>query len=287
MQKVAFVTYEQAPTLTADDALIRPLLAERNIEVIPAVWSDPRIRWIDFETVVFRSCWDYHLQPHDFRQWVLLLKELGVRVWNSPRIVLWNMDKRYLNDLARNGVKIPKTIWLEPGISFGLCTWMREQVLEKVIIKPAISATAYKTWLLSRADVLHFQSRFQEILRTGSVLIQEYLPEVSLDGEWSLVFIGGQFSHAVIKRAKKGDYRVQSEFGGSVVSETPPENLIRQAEAIMTAIDTPLLYARVDGVEHQDEFILIELELIEPELFLCLDAEAPERFARAISMVLE
>jgi glutathione synthase/RimK-type ligase-like ATP-grasp enzyme len=287
MKTVAFATYHKTPGLTADDALVIPFLIDCNIEVVPAVWDDPGIQWNQFQAIIIRSCWDYHLNEKKFRVWLKHLKEAEIKVWNPVDILCWNMNKSYLRDLARKGIAIPRTSWIEPGASVDLQELMKERSWTKAVIKPVVSATAYRTWGIEQTNTREYQRHLEEILQFSGAMVQQFLPEVSSDGEWSFLFFNGQFSHAVKKRAKEGDFRVQSQFGGSVLRENPPESLVCQAERIVKVLECPLLYARVDGIEQGSGLLLIELELIEPELFLRMDPSAPEKFSRAISDILE
>ncbi|HEY7545880.1 MAG TPA: hypothetical protein VID27_13395, partial [Blastocatellia bacterium] len=162
---------------------------------------------------------------------------------------------------------------------------LEENDFDQAVIKPTISATARRTWRTSIRTAREDQSRLDEILSESSAVVQEFVEEVVTQGEWSIIFLGG-YSHAVLKRAAAGDFRVQSEFGGISEMLTPPQRIIRQAEEILRMIDSPIIYARVDGVESGGRFTLLELELTEPELFLRLDPHAPARFAQAIAAVV-
>jgi len=286
MKKIAFATYQKAPNLTADDTLAIDPLKQFGIDVTPAIWNDQTVNWKQFDAVIVRSCWDYHHQPRQFRQWLDRLKEQQVVLWNPAEIMHWNMDKKYLRDLAAKGVTIPPTIWIETESSADLFSLLNENRFEQAVIKPMISATAYQTYRTSPATARADQARLDEILRHSGVMLQKFVDEITTAGEWSLLFFAGKFSHAVLKRPRDGDFRVQADFGGTYHQLPPPPELIKQAEAILHLIDQPLLYARVDGVDINGQFTLIELELIEPQLFLQMAAAAPRRFAEAIQLIL-
>jgi hypothetical protein len=196
------------------------------------------------------------------------------------------MNKKYLQELATRGVIIPPTIWLEAGTCADLHAILKENDLKHAVIKPTISATAWQTWRASLATAPNDQPRLDDILRHSGAMIQKFVDEITSIGEWSLLFFAGEYSHAALKRPQAGDFRVQDDFGGTSLSLAPPPELIKQAEAILRLVDQPLLYARVDGVDIGGKFTLIELELIEPHLFLQLDSAAPHRFAEAIAALL-
>ncbi len=286
MKKIAFVTYQKAPHLTPDDALAVAPLRELDIEVTSAIWNDPVVNWQQFDAVIVRSCWDYHHQPRQFHQWLDHLKAQQIALWNPAEIMRWNMNKKYLQDLAAKGVTIPPTIWIEAESGADLFSLLNENRFERAVIKPMISATAYRTYRTSPATARDDQSRLDEILRHTGAMIQKFVNEITTTGEWSLIFFAGTFSHAVLKRPRDGDFRVQSDFGGTSHLHAPPAELTTQAEEILRLIEEPLLYARVDGVNSNGRFVLIELELIEPQLFLKIDTAAPRRFAEAIAKML-
>jgi len=286
MKKIAFATYPKAPNLTADDALAIAPLKQFNIDVTPAIWNDPNVNWKQFDAVIVRSCWDYHRQPRPFRQWLDQLQAQQVTLWNPAEIIRWNMHKKYLQELAAKGVVIPPTIWLEAESSANLFSLLNENRFAQAVIKPMISATAHQTYRTAPATARADQARLDEILRYSGAMIQKFVDEITTTGEWSLIFFAGKFSHAVLKRAPAGDFRVQSDFGGTYHQHLPPPELIKQAEAILHLIEQPLLYARVDGVDRNGQLVLMELELIEPCLFLNVDAAAPRRLAEAIQLFL-
>jgi hypothetical protein len=145
-----------------------------------------------------------------------------------------------------------------------------------------VSATAYRTVVTSADDTNEAQALADDLLRGPGVMVQEFMEEVSTRGEWSLVFFSGQFSHAVVKTPKAGDFRVQHDFGGSEHSAQPPDSVIQAASRAIAAVESVPLYARVDGVESGGQFLLMELELIEPVLFLKLAEGAADRFAEVI-----
>ncbi|MGH7495010.1 MAG: ATP-grasp domain-containing protein [bacterium] len=285
MKRIAFVTYAKYPNLTEDDAITLPLLQELGIQTYAAIWDEPVLHWEKFDAVILRSCWNYHHKPKVFRRWLDLQAAAGVRLWNPAKIVRWNMDKIYLRDLAARGVTIPKTFWIEAGRRIELASVLSHNAFDSTVIKPAISATAHMTFRTSPAQAEEDQTKLEAILQNSGALVQEFMPEISTRGEWSLLFFEGKYSHAVLKLPRAGDFRVQNDFGGSYQAARPPAAFITQAEAILGMVDLPLLYARVDGMERDGRFVLIELELIEPSLFLGADGAAPLRFAEAIAKV--
>jgi hypothetical protein len=191
-----------------------------------------------------------------------------------------------LRDLHTQGVAIPPTCWFDRGSQAELGTIFADYGWEEAVVKPAISATAYQTWRTSRKRCNHDQPQFATSLQHSDMLVQQFMAPVVEYGEWSFVFFHKQYSHAVLKKAKAGDFRVQDDFGGTVEVVSPGIGLIEQAQQIVNCIAGSLLFARVDGIERDGQLVLMELELIEPFLFLNSDPHAIERFARGILTVL-
>ena len=245
------------------------------------MWDSPGGDGAGYDAVVVRSVWDYHLRPAEFLLWVDALERAGVLLLNPPAVIRWNHHKAYLRDLAGHGVATVPTVWLERGADADLGGVLADRGWEEAVVKPAISASAYETWVTSRSSARTDQGRFRALLFAGDALVQPVVPEVRSGGEWSLIFFGGAFSHVMLKRPREGDFRVQEELGGSAERREPPAALIEQARQALAAVPAPCLYARVDGVERDGGLVVMELELIEPVLYFGADPGAADRFAAA------
>lgn len=256
--RIALVTWSGLPQLAADDQLVGEELSRDGHDVVATVWDDAQVAWQSFDAIVIRSTWDYHKRVDEFRAWLAALGDAPL--WNPRAVVERNLHKSYLLDLPNS---VPTRI-VQPG--------ERVDVRERAVVKPTISATAFRTEIVDRPFVAAFEA-----------LVQPFVEEITTKGEWSLIFLGGDFSHAVLKRPRAGDFRVQSDFGGSAEAANPPRALIDDARAVLATIGEPCLYARVDGVERDGRLLLMELELTEPSLFLDRDSNAPRRFADAIA----
>lgn len=297
-RRVAFVTDRRHAGLTHDDHLAVAPLAARGLQVVPAVWDDPAVRWDDFAAIVLRSPWDYFEHADRFAAWIAGLHAVaarGVRVCNAPALLEWNLDKRYLRELAARGIRVPDTLWLDAGTPASearLGALMDAHGWDACVVKPVVSAGAYFTTLVARPDADAEQPALDALRARQPVMVQRFLPVVTEEGEWSLLFFGGRFSHAVRKLPTRGDFRVQEQYGGTATLETPAPWVLHEARAVLAALPphvaaTPPLYARVDGVVQADgHFLLMELEALEPSLFLRCDREAPGRFAAAVEEAL-
>jgi glutathione synthase/RimK-type ligase-like ATP-grasp enzyme len=282
LKKIAFVTCSTKPDFAVDDMPAVDLLKSKGIEVQPLPWDVDSDQWNLFDSVVIRSCWNYHLLPEKFMQWLDRMESQKVKLFNSAKTVRWNLHKGYLQELEGKGVPLPETIWLKKGASANLSQLITEKNWEKAVVKPAISAAAFNTFLVSKEEAHLQQLKFIEQLQDADLLVQKFMPQVQQKGEWSLIFFDKKFSHAVIKRPAAKDFRVQDEFGGSAELASPPSFALEQAQKILSLIDESLLYTRVDGVISNNQFLLMELELIEPMLFLADGKDAAERFAEVI-----
>lgn len=286
---VAFLTCRRLPGVAADDLAAVAALRTVGIDAEPAVWDDPSVHWERFAAAVVRSTWDYHLRPEEFRRFVTRLETLGVPLWNPPDLVRWNLDKRYLRELAERGVPVLPTAWVEEGPAPDLAALLDERGWDEAVVKPIVSANGHATWRTSRAAAPGQQEELAELIAHGGAMIQPFVEEIASAGEWSLLFFAGRFSHAVIKRPRPGDFRVQVDHGGTAEPAEPPAAVLARAERILAAVRGPWLYARVDGcvLSGRRGFHLMELEMLEPCLFFAQDPEAPARFATALAGVLD
>lgn len=277
--RIGFATSAPWAGLTDDDWIAGRALEARGATVIPVVWTDPAPPEVDL--LVVRSTWGYQLQVLAFAHWLGGLDELNIPVWNPPPVLRWNLNKIYLRDLDAAGVAIAPTEWIGSKVP-DLAGLLEDQGWDAAVVKPVISASGYRTFRTTRATAASDGDKYHETLSLGTAMVQPFLPEIETEGEWSLVFIGGVFSHAVLKRPPAGGFLVQSEFGGSTVPATPPPRLVDDAALALGSAPGRALYARVDGVRRGDRLILLELELLEPDLFFRMSPGSGERFADAL-----
>lgn len=287
MTRIALATSLDLADLWAGDRLFLDELRRRGFAAAPVVWDDPRARWDDWDVVIIRSCWDYHMKPDCFRKWLDRIAADGRVVINPPDVVKWNLHKKYLLDVARAGARIPATTVIARGTAGTLRDCLQHQRWAHAVIKPAISATGYRTRLVRERPSNDDERAFAEAIADGDVLAQAYVPEVREHGEWSFVFFEGRYSHAALKRAAPGEFRVHIEWGGTVETAAPPPALIAQAQGLMDALALDATYGRVDGTEVDGDLMVMELEVIEPELFFDRHPEAARRLTDAVERVLQ
>jgi len=266
----------------ADDDLAIEPLSRFGVAVETVSWRQKECDWADFELVVIRTPWDYQSAPGEFLA-VLETIESRTRLENPLDIVRWNLDKRYLREMESRGTRIVPTIWEAKYIAAEFDGWMSGFGVDEIIIKPRVSATAEHTYRLNSYD-----ASLESIFATREFLVQPFIPNIVTEGEYSLFFFNGEYSHAINKSPKHNDFRVQEEHGGIITEIQPDESLMAAGRETAATIGRDLLYARVDFVRDDDgNFCLMELELIEPALYLRMNAGAPERFARAIKKLIQ
>jgi glutathione synthase/RimK-type ligase-like ATP-grasp enzyme len=280
--RVCFVTCATWPAVSESDGFVARALERRGATVTPRAWNDAAARFDGFDAVVFRSNWDYHHAPDDFLAWLARWEAAGVRFWNPPDLVRWNLSKRYLGDLERAGVRVVPTAYLDGDEPGALPALLSARGWETAVVKPVLSASAHDTVLVGPEEA----SAVGKTIAAGGirrpVMVQPFVEEIRTEGEWSLVFIDGIFTHAALKRPSPGDFRVQPSFGGSSTAERPGAALIAAGRRALDALPLPPLYVRVDGVETARGFVVMEVEAHEPGLFFTLAPQAAETFAEAI-----
>lgn len=262
-----------------DDELAIDPLSDLGWKVEMVAWQDRNVDWAQFDLIVVRSTWNYHYHPEEFVQVLKEIERSGAPLQNPLSIIEWNMRKTYLRELEQNGHSIVPTIWSESPIdSDSFATWQERLQSEELIIKPIIGATASNTFRLTSS-----QSTVAEIFRDQLFMVQPFLQNIIDEGEYSLFFFNGLLSHTTVKKPKQGDFRVQEEHGGLIESVPAPPKLPELGLRVLKSLPELPLYARVDYVRlPNDEFAIIELELIEPSLYLRMDTSAPIRFANAL-----
>ena len=284
MRKVAFLSMDDLSDFVCYDQMtVEPLQQLGwSLETVP--WRDHGIIWDDYEMVIIRSPWDYQDDPEAFFSVLEDIEASTAHLENPLEVVRWNLDKIYLRDLEQDGIPIVPTLWA-PYPTVELLRHAAKEFNnfgEELIIKPRISANADHTYRLSPEE---WPAMEQELHPSPdrNWMIQPFLASVIPEGEFSLFYFGNRYSHAIVKRPKTGDFRVQEEHGGQLSSVKAPEALKKLSSRILSRFDEPLLYSRLDFLRDPNGiWRLVELELIEPSLYFNMDPESASRFARAL-----
>ncbi|HLF20461.1 MAG TPA: hypothetical protein VI704_06705 [Bacteroidota bacterium] len=285
-QSIALITCKELPELTPDDRLLASALRKNGIEVVAKEWDSKDAKWQNYDACVLRSCWDYHRCQLEFVSWLTRLADTGVKLLNPIPLVLWNMHKKYLINFSLKGIPIIDTLWLDRGENLNLEALLRGTGWAEIVVKPAISATAYNTFRIHKRDFASILPKITMLNKEMDLLAQPFIEQIRFQGEWSFVFFGMDFSHAVIKIPAKEDFRTQPEYGSRIHRGDPPGTILSQAKRVIERTEGPLLYARVDGVVVDGEFKLMELEVIEPSLFFSHEPSAPDRTIRRLHQLL-
>lgn len=280
---VALVTCAAMPGLHPDDRQLLHALRAAGIESEPAVWEDPNYDWSAVRLAVIRSAWDYSFRRDQFVAWADRAAR-GTTLWNSARVVRWNTHKHYLCDLAERGVPAVPTVMLPAGSSTTLDQVLEARGWSDAVVKAAVAQSGRYALFVPRDRREAGRSHLAKLLPHEDMLVQPYLPSVGTAGELSLVFVEGECTHAVRKRAAAGEFRVHDDYGGTVEVETPGEAHLATARAALAAVGEPVHYARVDLVEGPSGGpMIMEFELVEPELFFRWSPKAAERFAATVA----
>jgi hypothetical protein len=278
--RIALLTIADLSGFVADDDLIVGPLRRLGHEAEFVPWR-AAVDWRQYGGVVIRTTWDYQNDLAAFLR-VLQQIETKTRLANPLEIVKWNADKKiYLPDLEAHGTRIVPTIWSDSKIDNSqIQQWLDQLRVDEIVIKPTIGANAQDAVRLKRgenADAL------RRVFDNRSFMVQPFMPAIVNEGEFSLFYFNGEYSHAILKTPKAEDFRVQEEHGGLIQATEPPADLPTTGEKILKHVSATPLYARVDFVRTGDgDFAVVELELIEPSMYLRNAAHAPEMFAKAM-----
>ena len=269
-----------------EDELVINALKEKNLSVVKKDWNDSIFDWETTRSILFRSTWDYFDKFELFKKWFNKTKNKCLMI-NSTETIEWNIDKHYLLDLQEHQIPIPNSEFIKRGSSIDLSLLMQKKNWNEIVVKPTISGAAKNTYRLKKEEIIQFGPIWEKLIYKEDFIVQEFQNNVISEGEVAMIVIGGKFTHAVLKKAKEGDFRVQDDFGGSIAIYNPSEEMVKLAEKC-TRILTPIpSYARVDIIwDNLRELAVSELELIEPELWFRLNPNAAQKLAHHVDLIL-
>ena len=283
MSRIAFLTMDSLDGFVSYDALVSDCLALRGLAVDDVSWRNSRANWDDYEMVIIRSPWDYQHSVDEFMAVLENIDASSAVLWNSLEVVRWNIRKTYLQKLHDQGIAIVPTQFIESPTESQIRGMFDVFGSDQIVIKPVIGANANDTFWLrpnSSADLL---KQIETLYQGRLALLQPFIQSVVEYGETSHIFFDGQHSHRVLKTPKAGDFRVQEEHGSRIQLIQPDLALIQCAKRALEPVPRQTLYGRVDLVELSNgQQAVMELELIEPSLYLTYDPDSAARFADAI-----
>ena len=287
MRHCAFLTMDSLDGFVTDDDLLFEPLAGLGWQAHLISWRKSDVDWRSLEAVIIRTPWDYQKDPEEFLR-VLKEIESRTRLENSLEIVRWNIQKTYLRDLKSRGIEIVPTLF-EHGFDQQRLTEFSGKVgSHEMIVKPVVSASAERTFRISRDSGEQELREVGDELRGLHIMVQPFMNNIVDEGEFSLFYFGGNYSHTILKTPKTNDFRVQEEHGGIITSTNPEAGLRSTADQVQQAISSTPLYSRADFVRtRRNTFALMELELIEPALYFRMDPKSPGRFAEAFDEMMK
>jgi glutathione synthase/RimK-type ligase-like ATP-grasp enzyme len=267
-----------------EDDILRAALEQHGLKVYRTHWDDPEMDWTQTQYAVFRTTWDYFDRFAEFSAWLM---DTGKKTefLNPLSLVRWNMDKHYLRDLQEKGIRIPPTVFIERGDGRTLQEIIQTTGWKECVLKPAVGGAGRHTYRLGEHNIAEHESLFRQHIAEEAFLLQEFMQSVPTKGEITLMVFDGEFTHAVLKKAKPGDFRVQDDFGGTVHHYAPTPSEIAFAEKVMRTCSPLPIYGRVDLIwDNENVLCVSELELIEPELWFRNCPAAAGKMAQAIKL---
>ena len=269
-----------------EQELLKSAFEAKGLKVDITYWDNPSYEWQQTKSVLFRTVWDYFERFDEFWEWLEQVKT-KTRLINSYELIKWNIDKHYLRDLKNNDIQVVPTYFVDKGNNISLKEIAYLKDWKHIVIKPAISASAFNTYKITNDEIEQKEQLFHELLQTHDMLVQPFFQTISELGEASLMVFGGKFTHAILKKAKTGDFRVQDDFGGTIHDYNPTQEEIDFAEKVFQSCISMPIYGRVDIIwDTNKNLYLSELEIIEPELWIRNRPESAKKIADAVNKIL-
>ena len=269
-----------------EQELLKSAFEGQGLKVDITYWDNPSYEWHQTKSVLFRTVWDYFERFDEFWEWLEQVKT-KTRLINSYELIKWNIDKHYLKDMSSWGIETVPTYFADKGCNMKLHEIAKRNQWKDLVIKPAISASAFKTYKILANEIQVNEKLFNSLVQERNMLVQPYFETITQLGEASLMVFDGKFTHAILKKAQPGDFRVQDDFGGTVHNYIPTKAEINFAEKVFETCKTKPVYGRVDIVWDNDKnFYLSELEILEPELWIRNYPKCAERIAEAVDKIL-
>lgn len=265
-----------------EDNLVKTALEKLGLKVNRLSWDDKTFNWASTKYILFRSTWDYFDRFQEFSNWLNRVSKL-TQLLNSEAIIRWNINKHYLLDLHKNGVHICESYFIEIGEKATLKELSKKYKLTNFVLKPCVSGAARHTYKITTDTIKNHEEIYRDLITNEAMILQPFQKNIVEKGEVSYMVMNGNFTHAILKIAKQGDFRVQDDFGGTIHQYKPTKEEINFAENTVKACSELPIYARVDAfTDNNGKLALAELELIEPELWFRLYPKAADELAKGI-----
>jgi glutathione synthase/RimK-type ligase-like ATP-grasp enzyme len=266
-----------------EDGLVLSALQQQGLRVTRKAWDDPDFDWQQARSLLFRTTWDYFDRYAEFSPWLKRVAD-QTTLFNGATLIDWNIDKHYLQRIKEKGINVVNTHYIEKGDVRTLAQCLAESGWTDAILKPVVSGSARHTYRISPGNAPTLECTFAELIQQEAMLLQPFQHAILAEGEISLMVIDGQFSHAIRKTPKTGDFRVQDDHGGSVHAHVASVEEQQFAEQAVAAVPFDVLYARVDIVcDNAGKLSIMEVEMIEPELFFRYRPKAADSLASGLA----
>ncbi|MGB0914587.1 MAG: ATP-grasp domain-containing protein [Crocinitomicaceae bacterium] len=265
-----------------EDYCLMDAMKGLGLKVHRTNWDDSNFDWSSTKYVIFRTTWDYFDRFPEFSIWLEKVSKV-TKLINPKELIYWNIDKHYLLDLDKQGVRIPNTYFIETGEQRTLSEICSNFKWDEFILKPVVSGAARHTYRFNLEDADKHEAVFKDLIASEGMMIQEFQRQIMTKGEVAFMVFGGKYSHAVLKQAKQGDFRVQDDFGGTISEYKPNAEEIEFIEHAVSACSPVPVYARIDVIwNNENELCIGEIELIEPELWFRMNKNSAQACAQAV-----
>jgi glutathione synthase/RimK-type ligase-like ATP-grasp enzyme len=272
--------------ILTEEGLLIKALEKHGLSVIRKDWADPDFDWSSTKCALFRTTWDYFDRFEEFKFWLNQVDE-KTQCINPISQIKWNMDKHYLKDLKDKGIRIVETEYIHRGDKRALHSIFTECGWDDVILKPTVAGAARHTYKLNADNISDHEDIFSTLIAKEDMMLQPFQYNIEKKGEVSFMVMGGKFTHAILKKAKSGDFRVQDDFGGTVHNYEVSKEEIAFAERVINACEPLPFYGRVDVMwDNEDKLAVSEVELIEPELWFRENNAAADSLAREVKTLI-
>ncbi len=285
-QSIAFLSTDDLEDYFVWDNLLIQPFSQHGVHVDVISWHATDIDWSQYDAVIVRSTWDYQEHANAFIDKLIEITKHDTVLINPLSLMQWNISKRYLQILQTQGITIIPSVFFDSVAISDIYAQFAYFDTQEIIIKPLISANSDNTFRLDHTNLIAQAGPLSNIFSTTPCVIQPFLDSVINEGEYSLFYFNGEYSHTIRKVPKSGDFRVQEEHGGELITVIPDERQLSAAAKVLAALPEKSLYARVDLIRNpraqkDDIWQLMEVELIEPSLYFNMDEASPERFVQA------
>lgn len=281
-RRCAYLTMDDMGDFVSDAELSIAPMTELGWAVDMVPWRS-RVDWDDYDLVYIGTPWDYQDDVAAFIGVLETIERSSALLVNGLDLVRWNLEKTYLRELEMRGADIVPSVFFDRFDADRLGTCFAAHDADRIVVKPVVGANADHIAVLTEPITAATADELRRIFADRPFFVQPFIDSVQSEGEYSLFFLGGDYSHAILKKPKQGDFRTQEEHGADILGVTAPGALVDSARSVLGVVNPQPVYVRADFVRGRGRFLLMELELIEPSLYLRTDPGAPRRFAAALA----